>query len=99
MNNPIPAPVVVKTSDIRTGSLTAESYENMFVQVRNAVVTNPFADGASNFGEFSVDDGTGEVRVDDRSNLYRGQVVPTGIYFYRVQSGTFTEVKKMLVVR
>ena len=214
-NNALPAPVVVKVSAIRTGAATAESYESMLVQVRNAAVVNPFADGASNFGEFTISDGTGEVRVDDRSNLYRGnldtayvrgdsirsitgvldytfnnfkinprtpgevvrgnttgikdqssvpfvyrleqnypnpfnpetsiryqlakagqvdlviynmlgqkvrtlingvknlgnhvqvwdgrndrgQVVPTGIYFYRVHSGTFTEVKKMLVVR
>jgi predicted extracellular nuclease len=214
-NNTVPAPVVVKVGDIRTGAPTAESYESMLVQVRHAVVVNPFADGASNFGEFTISDGSGEVRVDDRSNLYRGnldttyargdsirsmtgvleytfnnfkinprtpaevvrgnttgvkdqssvpfvyrleqnypnpfnpettiryqlakagqvtliiynmlgqkirtlidknqtighhvqvwdgqndrgQVVPTGIYFYRVQSGTFLEVKKMLVVR
>jgi hypothetical protein len=73
-NNPIPAPVVVKVGDIRTGSPTAESYESMFVQVRNAVVVNPFADGTSNFGEFTISDGSGEVRVDDRSNAYRGNL-------------------------
>jgi len=76
-NNPIPGPVVVKTGDIRTGSPTAESYESMFVQVRNAVVVNPFADAPSNFGEFTINDGTGEVRVDDRSNAYRGNLDST----------------------
>jgi len=76
-NTPIPTPVVVKTGDIRTGAPTAESYESMFVQVRNAVVSNPFADGASNFGEFSINDGSGEVRVDDRSNAYRGNLDST----------------------
>jgi len=76
-NNPIPAPVVVKTSDIRTGAPTAESYESMLVQVRDVAVINPFPDAPNNFGEFTVSDGSGEVRVDDRSNQYRGNLDTT----------------------
>jgi len=214
-DNPVPAPLLVKTGEIRTGATTAECYESMLVQVRNVFVVNPFPDGPRNFGEFTVSDGSGEVWVDDRSREFlgnldstfakgdslrtitgilvydfnnfriaprnkaevvrgkttavkdqasvpfayrleqnypnpfnpettiryqlakagrvelvifnmlgqkvrtlvngvknlgnhvqvwdgkndRGQVIPTGIYFYRVQSGAFTEVKKMLVVR
>lgn len=75
-NNAIPAPVVVKTGDIATAA-KGEPYEDMLVQVRGAVVVNPFADGASNFGEFTISDGSGEVRVDDRStgsNEFRGNL-------------------------
>ncbi|MCK6557960.1 lamin tail domain-containing protein [bacterium] len=63
--NPLPPPVLLRTGDLRTGSATAERWEGMLVQVRNAVVSTPFPDAPSNFGEFAIDDGSGEVRVDD----------------------------------
>ncbi|MDZ7269065.1 MAG: lamin tail domain-containing protein [candidate division KSB1 bacterium] len=63
--NPLPTPVLLRTGDLRTGAATAEQWEGMLVQVRNAVVSNPFPDAPSNFGEFAIDDGSGEVRVDD----------------------------------
>lgn len=72
--NDLPDPVDVHTGDIRTGAATAESYESMLLRVKNAVVSNALPDAPSNFGEFSIDDGSGEVRVDDRSNEYRGQL-------------------------
>ncbi len=71
--NPVPEPVVVKTGDLRAGT-TAEQYEGMLVRVLGAKVSNPFPDGASNFGEFSINDGTGEVRVDDESGGYIGNL-------------------------
>lgn len=72
-NNPVPDPVVVKTGDIRTGGPMAEAYEGMLIRVENVVVANPFPDGSRNFGEFTVDDGSGEVRVDDLGN-FRGNL-------------------------
>ncbi len=64
-----PAPVVVTTGEIGTGGENAEAYESVLVEVRNVTVTDPFPDGVGNtrFGEFSVDDGSGEVRIDDES--------------------------------
>lgn len=61
----LPPPVLLRTGDLRTGAATAEQWEGMLVQVRNAVVSTPFPDAPSNFGEFAIDDGSGEVRVDD----------------------------------
>lgn len=90
--NPVPAPVQVRTGDLRTGAATAEQWESVLVQVRNAVVSNPFPDGASNFGEFSIDDGSGEVRVDDLgdfdgnldSNYVQGDSIRSliGVHYY-----------------
>ncbi|MEK7728636.1 MAG: T9SS type A sorting domain-containing protein, partial [candidate division KSB1 bacterium] len=76
-NNPVPAPVDVTTGQLATGAPASESYEGMLVRVRNVAVTNPFADGTSNFGEFSVSDGSGSVRVDDESATYRGNLDST----------------------
>ena len=75
-NNPVPDPVVVNTGDIATGAATAEQWEGVLVRVENVAVSNPFADGSSNFGEFYIDDGSGEVRVNDNGN-HRGNLDTT----------------------
>ncbi len=76
-NNPIPQPVDLTTGQLATGAPASESYEGMLVRVRNLVVTEPFADGGSNFGEFSVSDGSGSVRIDDESFPFRGNLDST----------------------
>ncbi|MDZ7343551.1 MAG: T9SS type A sorting domain-containing protein, partial [candidate division KSB1 bacterium] len=65
--NPVPPAVVVTTGEIATNGANAEAYESVLVEVRNVTVTIPFSDGSSNFGEFSVSDGTGNLRIDDES--------------------------------
>ena len=70
--NPVPDPLVLATGDITTGGDLAEQYESMLVRVSNIKVVTEFPDGA-NYGEFTVDDGTGEIRVDDMGN-FRGQL-------------------------
>lgn len=65
--NPVPAPVVVTTGEIATNGANAEAYESVLVEVRNVTVTVPFSDGGTNFGEFSVSDGSGNLRIDDES--------------------------------
>jgi hypothetical protein len=74
--NTVPAPIVLPTGDLATGSPVTESYEGMLVQVQNVGVSNPFSDGSSNFGEFTIDDGSGGVRVDDIGN-FRGNLDST----------------------
>lgn len=76
-NNPLPAPIDLQTGQLATGAPTSESYEGMLVRVRNVAVTVPFADSPSNFGEFSVSDGSGSVRIDDESVTYRGNLDST----------------------
>ncbi|NUO82194.1 lamin tail domain-containing protein, partial [candidate division KSB1 bacterium] len=76
-NNPIPPPIELTTGQLATGAPTSERYEGMLVRVKNVVVTEPFADGASNFGEFSVSDGSGSVRIDDESFPFRGNLDST----------------------
>ena len=58
-------PVPVKTGEITTGGANAEAYESVLVSLQNLTVSNPFPDGAGKYGEFSVNDGSGELRVDD----------------------------------
>ncbi|MFQ5674525.1 MAG: FlgD immunoglobulin-like domain containing protein [bacterium] len=70
--NTVPEPVVVPTGDLAVAA-TGEKWEGMLVRVENVGVANPFADGSRNFGEFTVDDGSGEVRVDDLGN-FRGNL-------------------------
>jgi hypothetical protein len=68
---------VLNTGDIATeAGLMAESYEDMFLRVEDVVVTTLFPD-SDNYGEFAVDDGTGEVRVDDFSYSFDGNLDST----------------------
>lgn len=71
------APIVVTTGEVTTGGVNAEAYEDVLVRVENLTVTNPFPDGYPGFGEFSVDDGSGEIRVDDLASAYSGQGADT----------------------
>ena len=72
--NPVPEPRVFKTGDINTSADSAEAYESVLVEVRNVLVSNELPDFPSNFGEFSVDDGSGEIRVDDLSPVFDGNL-------------------------
>ncbi len=65
--NAVPEPVVLATSDIATlasGTPEAEQYESMLIKYENVTVTAASADGASNFGEIFVSDGSGDTRVE-----------------------------------
>ena len=70
--NAVPEPRVFSTGDINTDADSAEAYESVLVEVRNVVVSDELPDDPSNFGEFSVDDGSGEIRVDDLSPVFDG---------------------------
>lgn len=67
-------PMDVQTGQITTGGPDAEAYESCFVRVSNLTVTNPFPDTPGNYGEFTVDDGSGELRVDDLSYDFSGNL-------------------------
>ena len=70
----VPPAAPVKTGDIATGGKDAEAYESVLVKVQNLTVTNPFPDSPRNFGEFMVSDGSGDLRVDDYSIAFRGNL-------------------------
>ncbi|MBN1423338.1 T9SS type A sorting domain-containing protein [Candidatus Fermentibacteria bacterium] len=73
--NPVYDPVVLTTGALNTAAgLTAESWESMLVRVENATVTNAFPDAPGNYGEFAVDDGSGEYRVDDLALSFDAQL-------------------------
>ncbi len=67
-------PVSVKTGDLTTGSPRAEAYESVLIQVENVTVTDPFPDAPGNYGEFVVNDGSGDLRVDDLSDAFIGNL-------------------------
>lgn len=65
--NAVPEPVVLSTGDIATvagGTPDAEQYESMLIKYENVTVSAQSADGASNFGEIYVTDGSGDTRVE-----------------------------------
>ena len=59
-SHPLPAPEVI-TTGMLAGAATAEQWEGVLVEFRNATVTNPDL----GFGEWAFDDGTGAARGDD----------------------------------
>ncbi|UCF62973.1 MAG: T9SS type A sorting domain-containing protein [bacterium] len=65
-------PVTVTTGEIGTGGANAEAYEDVLIRVLNVIVTDPFPDAPSNFGEFEIDDSSGPVRVDDAFTAFNG---------------------------
>ncbi|HPR16645.1 MAG TPA: PKD domain-containing protein [Candidatus Cloacimonadota bacterium] len=58
--NTVPAPSVVTTLDLAVPAL-AEQYEGCLVSVSDVIVT----EAQNNYGEWYVDDGSGECQVDD----------------------------------
>ncbi len=58
--NTLPAPAVISTS-IAASASTAEPYESVLVEARNATVT----DDSLGYGEYYINDGSGDMRVDD----------------------------------
>jgi predicted MPP superfamily phosphohydrolase len=59
----VPGPTSVPSGDLATGSDYAESYEGVLVELADVTVT----DEDVGYGEWLVDDGSGECRVDDRA--------------------------------
>jgi len=59
-------PIEVSSGDIATDGAMAEAYESVLVKVGPAAIAN--ADLGN--GEWSVDDGSGAVRVDDAADYY-----------------------------
>lgn len=67
-------PIVVTTGEITTGGANAEAYESVLVKVQNLTVSNAYPDAPSNFGEFSINDGSGALRVDDLALYFDGNL-------------------------
>jgi uncharacterized repeat protein (TIGR01451 family) len=57
--NPVPGPEILST-----GAVSQEQWEGVLVRVENITVTNE----SLGFGEWSIDDGTGDVVVDDKGS-------------------------------
>jgi len=60
---------------VTTGGFAAdfEPYEDVLVIVNDLTVTVEYPDGYPGFGEFTVDDGSGNLRVDDSFSAFPGQ--------------------------
>ena len=78
--NALPEPKFIGAGLITTDSDSAEPYEGVLMELRDLVVTDERpddptkTDSSSNFGEFSVSDVTGEIRVDDEAAGFKGQL-------------------------
>ncbi|MEO8399198.1 MAG: T9SS type A sorting domain-containing protein [Ignavibacteriaceae bacterium] len=75
-NNSLPQPQMLQTGDIDTKGndvVDAEKWESVLVGFNNITVTDVNADGPpNNFGEISINDGSGNVRVElqDGNHFY-----------------------------
>jgi len=63
--NPLPSVQIIATGDLLTAAI-AEPYESCLVQVQNVTVTQI----ANEYGQWYVDDVSGECQVDDRIYAY-----------------------------
>lgn len=89
----MPAAVLLQTGSyentvVPDGDPAAEPFEGMLVRFANLVVTSTNADApaGSNFGEFLVTDGSGEMRVDDAGtwdNVYTTDSSDTGLTYLK----------------
>jgi predicted extracellular nuclease len=95
-NVALPDPVMLQTGTFETGvtddgDMDAEPYEGMLVSFENLTVTSDNADGPdNNYGEFLVDDGSGDMRVDDLGSwddVYTTDSTDTGMIY--LKPGTF----------
>jgi hypothetical protein len=59
-------PIEVATGDIGTDAADAEAYEGVLLKVGQSEITNPDA----GYGQWYIDDGSGEVMVDDEAEYY-----------------------------
>jgi len=75
-NNPLPQSQILETGTIGSAtnnSVIGEQWESMIVSFENLTISDVNADGPpSNFGEFSITDGSGNVRVElqDGNHFY-----------------------------
>jgi hypothetical protein len=65
-NNPLPNAQALTTGEMGTGDgiVDKEKWESVLIKFTNVTVDSTNADGASNFGEMFVDDGSGHTRVE-----------------------------------
>jgi hypothetical protein len=81
--NPLPEPEILQTGTMgttATGVVSAEQWESVLVGYENITVTDENADGPpNNFGEFLVNDGSGNARVElqDGNHFYHNMWDPS----------------------
>ncbi len=73
-NNPLPPAVTINSGDISKGSMKAEIYESVLVQVSNVFVSDPNLGN----GEWLIDDGSGACRVGDDADSLIYEVPSSG---------------------
>ncbi len=99
--NTVPDPEVLQTGDIGTlsgGTVAAEQWESVLLTFEDVTITDDNADGPpSNFGEFLINDGSGDLRVElqDGNHMYHNgwdgfNPVPGNIQIQ--QDGTFESI-------
>ncbi|MCB2203969.1 T9SS type A sorting domain-containing protein [bacterium] len=95
-NVALPDPIMLSTGMFETavtpdGDMDAEPYEGMLVGFEDLTVTSDNADAPNgNYGEFLVDDGSGEMRVDDLGtwdDVYTTDSTDTGLIY--LKPGTY----------
>ncbi|MCK4447891.1 MAG: metallophosphoesterase, partial [Candidatus Marinimicrobia bacterium] len=73
-NNSLPPAEMINTGDISSGSMKAEIYEGVLIQLSNVFVSDPNLGN----GEWLIDDGSGACRVDDDADSLIYEVPSSG---------------------
>ncbi len=72
--NPMWTPYPTTVDQINAGTPLEEAVESVFLKLSGLTVTDPFPDDPGNYGEFTINDGTGDIRVDDYFQMFSGNL-------------------------
>lgn len=103
-NNPTPDAQALTTGEIGMfdGVVNKEKWESVLIKYVNVTVDSANADGASNFGEMFVDDGSGHTRVELQDgnhkyhNLWDASLASDTTLVQIKKGDRFTELKGVL---
>lgn len=81
--NTVPKPRVIDIEFITTRADSSEFYESVLVEIHGLTVVNGLPDAPSNFGEFTVFDGTDSMRIDDGASARKAFLGNFPVVFFR----------------
>jgi hypothetical protein len=88
-NNPLPAPVVLKSGDLSNTNALAEQYESVYVRILNVTCNT----GVLAYGLWKVNDGSGDCNIHNPVGFDFKPVIGTAYDITGIENYTFSERK------